>query len=71
MMKWLHIVTFTLVLVGGLNWGLIGFFDYNLVESLGLSSMLVTWTYKLVGLSVVYILLTHKKDCMICSKMMK
>ena len=31
-MKMLHIVTFSLVLVGGLNWGLVGLFGINLVS---------------------------------------
>lgn len=67
-MKWLHLLAMTLVFAGGLNWGLIGFFNYNLVESL-LGMNVGNWVYMLVGLSTVYILFTHKKDCMICSKM--
>ena len=70
--KWLHIVSFTLLLVGGLNWGLVGLWNYNLVESLlGGYPMLVKWVYILVGLSTVYVLFTHKKDCKICGGMMK
>ena len=71
MMKWLHVVTFTLMFVGALNWGLIGFFGFNLVESLGFSAMMVRWVYMLVGVSAVYVIFTHKNDCKICGKMMK
>jgi uncharacterized protein len=67
-MKWLHVIAFALVLAGGLNWGLVGFFNYNLVESLfGVSTG--NWVYMLVGLSTVYVAFTHKSDCKICSKM--
>lgn len=69
-MKWLHIVAFALVVVGALNWGLIGLFNFNLVSAIfGMGSMLEKWVYILVGLSAVYIGATHMKDCKICSKM--
>lgn len=66
-MKWLHFVAFTLLVVGGLNWGLVGLFHYNLVMSLlGAWPMVETLVYVLVGLSTVYVLFTHKGDCKIC-----
>ena len=65
--KWLHIVAFSLLLVGGLNWGLVGFFGFDLVETLlGNWPMLVQVVYSLVGLSTVYVLFTHMSDCKIC-----
>lgn len=49
-------VAWVLVLVGGLNWGLVGAFDYNLVDSLfGAGSVLARIVYGLVGLAAVYI----------------
>ena len=66
----LHAVTLTLVLVGAINWGLIGLFSFNLVESLGLPSGLVQTVYVLVGASGLYMLLTHKDECMTCMDMM-
>jgi uncharacterized protein len=49
-----------LVIVGGINWGLIGFFNYDLVgELLGPGSSAATVVYDLVGLSAVYMLYTH------------
>ena len=66
-LKILHMVSFILLLVGGLNWGLMGLLDMNLVHSLlGSSMMLEKVVYILVGLSAVYVLLTHKSDCMMC-----
>lgn len=44
-----------LVLVGALNWGLVGVLNFNLVETLlGSWPMLVTLVYALVGLSALY-----------------
>jgi len=66
-MKALHMVAFLLLVVGGLNWGLVGLFNYNLVEMLlGSMPSVVMIVYVLVGLSAVYIGVTHKGDCKIC-----
>ncbi len=68
-MKALHMVTFTLVVIGALNWGLVGLFGFNLVSAiLGSVSGLERLVYILVGLSAVYIGATHMSDCKICSK---
>lgn len=67
--KTLHMVAFTLLAVGGVNWGLVGLFDWNLV-SLVLGGMpgIEKLVYVLVGVSAVYIFATHMQDCKICSK---
>jgi len=66
-MKSLHTVTFILLVVGGLNWGLVAL-GYNLVNMLvGSWPMLERLVYLLVGLSAVYELVTHKKNCKQCS----
>lgn len=68
-MKWLHMLAYILVLVGGLNWGLVGLFHFNLVMYLfGAWSSVETVVYVLVGLSALYVLFTHKGDCKVCSK---
>ncbi len=70
--KSLHMVTFVLVLVGALNWGLVGLGgfmggDWNLVNMLLGSWPMVEWlVYVLVGLSAVYEVATHKKNCRMC-----
>lgn len=67
-MKILHMGAFLLLAVGGLNWGLVGLFNYNLVESLlGSWPMVVTLVYVLVGASAVLLFVTHKSDCKTCS----
>ncbi|MBI4037427.1 DUF378 domain-containing protein [Candidatus Curtissbacteria bacterium] len=66
-MKALHMLTFSLVVIGALNWGLVGLFQFNLVETvLGSFSNLVRVVYILVGASAVYIAATHMNDCKIC-----
>ncbi len=66
-MKALHMAAYMLLWVGGLNWGLIGLFDFNLVEALlGNWPGFVMLVYVLVGLSTVYIVATHKQHCSIC-----
>ena len=56
-MKALNIITLTLVIVGGLNWGLVGLFDFDLVATLfGAGSVLSRLVYVLVGLSAVWLL---------------
>lgn len=51
-----------LTIVGGLNWGLVGAFDFNLVDSIfGKDSALSRIVYVLVGLSAVYLVVTAVK----------
>ena len=64
-MKMLHMITFLLVIIGGLNWLLIGLLDWGIGDILGAS--LARVVYILVGLSAVYLLVSHKKDCKMCS----
>ncbi len=45
---------FVLVIIGALNWGLIGFFGFNLVEAIFGTSILTTIIYDIVGLAAVY-----------------
>ena len=64
----MHMAACLLLWVGGLNWGLVGLFDFNLVSALfGGMPVVEKIVYILVGLSTLYIAVTHKKDCMVCS----
>ena len=56
-----------IVIVGAINWGLIGFFEFNLVEALvGEEGFLRTLIYILVGISglvsILYLFDTHDHD---------
>jgi uncharacterized membrane protein YuzA (DUF378 family) len=66
-MKYLHYVTFGLLVVGGLNWLLVAF-NYNLVDMIfGAGSTLAMVVYILVGVSAVFEAATHKSNCKECS----
>src|SRR5690606_39749799 len=50
-------IAFVLVVVGGLNWGLVGLFELDVVASLfGDDSLVSRAVYLLVGLATVYLL---------------
>ena len=56
-MKILTYIAGILVLIGALNWGLIGLFDFNLVGLIfGDMSLFSRLIYGLVGLSAVWII---------------
>ena len=55
-MKTLKIISIILVIVGGLNWGLVGLFNFDLLAAIfGAMSSLSKIVYVLVGLAAVYI----------------
>ena len=61
-----HKVALVLVVVGALNWGLVGFFNYNLVNTLlGSWPTVERVVYVLVGLSGLAVLMVGpcKKCC--------
>lgn len=65
-MKALHVIAFVLVIVGGLNCALTAV-GYNLVDMLvGVGSATGKVVYILVGLSAIYLAVTHKGDCKTC-----
>lgn len=54
-MKALNILTLMLVIVGGLNWALVGIFDFDLVATVfGAGSLLARMVYVVVGLSAIW-----------------
>lgn len=58
-MRALDTVALVLLIVGGLNWGLVGLFDFDLVAAIfGEGSALSRVVYTLVGLAAVYSLVT-------------
>ncbi|MGC9602555.1 MAG: DUF378 domain-containing protein [Minisyncoccia bacterium] len=75
-MKVLHIIAFILLAIGGLDWGLIGIggfvgSNWDVLGMLLGSWPQVLWTVDvLVGISAVWLLVTHKKGCKECSASM-
>lgn len=55
--KVIFAIAIVLLVVGGLNWGLVGLLNFNLVDSLFGSSVVSTVIYVLVGLSALYVAL--------------
>jgi len=54
-MKVLNVITLVLLIVGGLNWGLVGLFGFDLVAAIfGAMSPLSRIVYALVGLSALW-----------------
>lgn len=54
-LDWLALI---LLVIGGLNWGLVGILDFDLVASIfGDMSTIARIVYAVVGLSAIYILL--------------
>lgn len=61
-------VTFILLVIGGLNWLLVGAFSFDLVAYLfGNMSTISIIIYILVGLSAIVEVLTHKRNCRMCN----
>lgn len=64
-MKLIDILAAVLLVVGGLNWGLVAFLDFDLVAfifgmNFGQTSLLSKTVYGLVGLAAVYQTLSFK-----------
>lgn len=53
-MKLVHLITLLLVLVGGLNWGLVALLDVNLVTTVLGTGVLTTLVYVLVMIATFY-----------------
>lgn len=57
----LKIVSYILVIIGAINWGLIGFFSFDLVAGIfGEMSAFSRIIYCLVGIGGLILLLTHR-----------
>jgi len=68
MCKCLEVIALLLLLIGGLNWGLVGLFNFDLVATLlGAGTLAARVVYILVGLSAVYRIVSWKQSgCKIC-----
>lgn len=60
--NWLDIVALILIIIGAINWGLIGFFKFDLIASLfGQLSAISRIIYAIVGISGIYSLILFWK----------
>jgi hypothetical protein len=59
-MRIFHVIVVTLIIVGALNWGLVGLFDFNLVAALfGVDSWFSNLIYILVGIAGLIAIFTE------------
>ena len=55
----LDYICLILVIIGGINWGLVGFFDFNLVNAIFSKAMFIARIiYAVVGLAALYLIYT-------------
>ena len=59
-------VAMILLVIGGLNWGLVGIADFNLVAALFGTSIIAKIIYILVGLSAIYAIVGIAMKCKCC-----
>lgn len=65
MFKFLKYVSYILILIGAINWGLIGVFKFDLVAHfLGEMTRMSRLVYSLVGLSAIVSAITTYACCM-------
>lgn len=64
-LKW---ISYSLVLIGALNWGLIGMFNFDLVAFLfGNMTLITRITYTLVGISSILSFILFYRDISECT----
>jgi uncharacterized membrane protein YuzA (DUF378 family) len=62
-MKNLDLIAMILLLIGGLNWGLVGVFNFDLVATIfGNMSVVSRIVYTLVGVSAIYGIFSFFKE---------
>ena len=59
----LNWIMLTLVLIGAINWGLVGFFQYDLIAGIfgGVSAIMSRIIYAIVGLAGLYCLTLYTR----------
>lgn len=66
-MKALHGIAWVLLVIGGLNWLLVGILSWDVGNIFGGQGAVVSRiVYILVGLSALYLMFTHKRNCKAC-----
>ncbi len=68
-MKSVHMITFLLLVIGGLNWGILAVSGWEVGQLFGgMDAMVSRVIYVLVGLAAIFELATHKNACKECEK---
>ncbi len=71
-MKSLHSISFILLVIGGLNWLLVGLFGWDISRFLGgsMTAVVPKIIYILVGLAAINEAIAHRSICKMCDKSM-
>jgi uncharacterized membrane protein YuzA (DUF378 family) len=68
----MHMLAFILLAVGGLNWLLVGLFQWDIGSIFGgMDATISRVIYVLVGLSAIYEIATHARRCRECKPDMR
>lgn len=59
-MKKIDMIALILLIIGGINWGLFGVLNFNIVDFVFGSMWISNVLYSLIGISGIYILFTWK-----------
>ena len=66
--KGLHMATFILLVIGGVNWLLVGLFQWDIGSLFGgMDSIVSRIIYILIGVAAVYEMVMHKHNCRKCN----
>lgn len=61
-MKIINVIALLLVIIGGINWGLVGLLNFNLVDFLfGMGTIFTKIIYILVGIAALWCIALFKK----------
>ena len=67
-MDMLHKISFILLLIGGLNWGVFAVTEWDVGTLLGgMETATSRAVYILVGLAALYELFAHRENCKACA----
>ncbi|MBU4217049.1 DUF378 domain-containing protein [Candidatus Parcubacteria bacterium] len=68
-MKNLHTLSFALVIIGGLNWLLVGLFGWDIGSIFGGQGAVISrLVYVVVGLAAINEMIIHKEICKLCTR---
>lgn len=67
-MKYLHMITFLLLIIGGINWLILGVASWDVSALFGGQTATVSrFIYVIIGLAAIYEIVTHKDCCKKCA----
>lgn len=62
-----RMIAYALVITGAIIWGIVGFFNYNIVAALfGDATLMSRIVYSLVGISGIFLLATTEAEACYC-----